>query len=74
MGVQSKATPKRLNLEMSERLRSVLENLREQTDAESLADVVRKALAVYDFLWQEKASGGRLVIKGKDGERELVLL
>jgi len=39
-----------------------------------MTQVIRKALAVYDFLWQEKSKGGKLVVKSEDGERELVLL
>ena len=42
--------------------------------ADSLAEVIRRALAVYDFLWSESAQGGKLVVKGKQGEKELVLL
>lgn len=65
----------RLNLDMPEALRLKLENLREQTDAESLSEVIRRSLAVYDFLWQEKSKGATTIIKDEDGkERELVLL
>ncbi len=59
---------------MSEEARRKLENLRKVTDAESLAEVVRKALAVYDFLWKEQANGGKVMVRGPEGERELVLL
>jgi len=39
-----------MNLDMSQAVRDRLERLREDTDAESLADVIRRALAVYDLL------------------------
>jgi hypothetical protein len=65
---------RRLNLEMSEESRKKLESLRKETSADSLAEVIRRALAVYDFLWREKTSGGKLLVKGPKGERELVLL
>ena len=39
-----------------------------------MTQVIKKALAVYDFLWQEKSKGARLMVKSEDGERELVLL
>ncbi len=66
----------RLNMDLPESLRLRLENLREQTEADSLSEVMRRALAVYDLLWQEKSKGAAtLIIKDQDGkERELVLL
>ena len=64
----------RLNLEMPEETRRKLENLRKETNADSLAEVIRKALAVYDFLWHERAGGSRLMMRSEDGEKELVLL
>jgi hypothetical protein len=60
---------------MSEEVRQRLESLREKTDADSLAEVVRKALAVYDFLWAEREKGAKLMVQGADRkDRELVLL
>ena len=65
----------RLNLELSEEVRQRLESLREKTDADSLAEVVRKALVVYDFLWSEREKGTKLLVRGADNkDRELVLL
>jgi hypothetical protein len=66
----------RLNLEMSETMRFRLENLRITTDADSLAEVVRRAINVYDFLWREQANGRRLVTQDHDGKtiHELVLM
>jgi predicted CopG family antitoxin len=60
---------------MSEEVRERLESLREKTDADSLSEVIRRALAVYDFLWSEREKGARLVARGADNkERDLVLL
>jgi hypothetical protein len=64
----------RLNLEMGEQVRKRLEHLRDVTQADSLAEVIRRALTVYDFLWSERDQGGKLVVKREDGEKELVLL
>ena len=64
----------RLNLVVSTMVRERLENLRDETEAESMTQVIRKALAVYDFLWQEKSRGAKLIVKSEEGERELVLL
>ncbi|MBU0718263.1 MAG: ribbon-helix-helix protein, CopG family [Planctomycetes bacterium] len=65
---------RRLNLEMSEAVREALENLRDTTDADSLTEVIRRSLAVYDFLWAEKKQGGKITVKGPAGEKEIVLL
>ena len=53
-----------------------LENLRDETNAESLSEVIRKALAVYDLVWLEKSKGYRMYFRSEDGkdERELHLL
>lgn len=62
-------------MDLPESLRHRLENLQEQTDADSLSEVMRRALAVYDFLWQEKSKGSATIVKDEDGkERELVLM
>lgn len=67
---------RRLNLEVSEAVRDALERLRDLTEADSLTEVIRRSLAVYDYLWNEKASGSVIMIKdrGNRQEKELVLL
>ncbi len=70
----SKGPKARLNLEMSEQVRAKLEGLRERTDADSLAEVVRRALAIYDMLWSERENNGRFFVKGPDGQLREVLL
>ena len=65
----------RLNLEMGESARQKLETLRDQTQANSLTEVVQRALAVYEYLHAEKKKGNTLVVKNQDGaEKEVVLL
>ncbi len=64
----------RLTLEMAQSVRDRLEHLRDRTEADSLAEVVRRALAVYEVLWDEKAKGNRLMLEGADGTRELLLV
>jgi hypothetical protein len=65
---------KRLNLEMAETVRLRLENLREHTEADSLTEVVRRALLVYEFLWAEKLKGSNVVIRNSTGDKELIIL
>jgi hypothetical protein len=60
---------------MPEATKESLERLREVTQAESMTEVIRRALAVYDFLWHCKESGETPIVRSKDGkERELILL
>ena len=55
-------------------VRAKLEILRDDTQADSMTEVIRRSLEVYEFLWSEKKAGGRLVIHNDDGEKEVVLL
>jgi len=64
----------RLNLEIGRDARERMEELRDETGARSLADVVSRALAVYEYLWRQKKTGGKILIQDADGTRELVLL
>ena len=71
----SRGQKTRLNLEMSEAVREQLEGLRDKTNADSLAEVVRRSLAVYDFLWKQREKGAEIVVRGPDRiDREIVLL
>ena len=50
-----------------------MEKLRDRMDAESLAEVIRRALAISDCLLSELDSGGKLFVRNDDSEKELVL-
>lgn len=62
-----------MNLEMSLRVRERVEKLSELTD-QSLSEVVRKSLAIYDLLLTETQEGGTIVIRTKNGEKEVVIV
>ena len=64
----------RLNLEMAIGVRQRLEELREETNAGSLGEVIRRALTVYDFLLTEKTLGRKLFTKGDGETKEVVLI
>ena len=76
MATNQKRPTTRLNLEVGPRAREKLERISEETE-QSLSDVIRNALAVYDLLWSElRAQPGRkLLVTEPDGskERELVI-
>ncbi len=58
----------RLNLAVSPTVKKRLEDLQSRTDADSLTEVVRKALLAYDrIVWLEERSY-KLMIEGADGE------
>lgn len=67
-------TISRLNLEMSLQSRQRLEQLRQDTDADSLVDMIRKAVDLYEHVIQAQARGEKIVSRGPEGERELVFL
>jgi len=64
----------RPTLEMAEQVRKQLEHLRDQTNADSLAEVIRRALAVYDLLWEERVQGNRIILRSGKEEKELLLV
>lgn len=62
----------RINLEVSPQVRDLIKDLRVKSDAASLAEVFRKALAIYDMVLDHNAAGGKLVLESSAGEREVV--
>ncbi len=64
----------RLNLDLPKRTRDRLERVREMSEADSLTEVVKRALSVYDVLLTAKFErNGRILLKTSDGESELLL-
>lgn len=66
----------RLSIEVPETVRDLIEVLRVETEADSLTEVIRKALRVYAYAVRAKKSEGRsLFIRDADGTmRELLLV
>jgi hypothetical protein len=71
-----KEPTRRLTIDLTEPARERLEQLRATAEADTLTEVVRRALAVYEKLWSVQKRTGQVVIRGENGEpdRELVLL
>jgi hypothetical protein len=59
---------------MREEVRRRLEELREETEADSLTEVIRRALAVYELLWRETRQHGELVIRRNGDEIRVALV
>jgi hypothetical protein len=52
-----------------------MEHLRDKTGADSLTEVVRRAVTVYDVLVSAWQNGSTVTIRNKDGtEREIILV
>jgi hypothetical protein len=64
----------RLNLDLSPKVKDQLSELQTRTDAASLVEVIRRALAVYDMLLDHEATNGKIILENADGTRERVRL
>jgi hypothetical protein len=64
--------PHRLNLEMTDAVKNRLDQLRDQTQADSQSEVIRRALAIYEFLWQKRSDGAEIVLRKPDGSESLL--
>ena len=51
-----------------------MEQLRDETGAHSLTEVVSKSLAVYDYIWAQKKDGAKILIQDSEGTQEIVIL
>ncbi len=60
-----------MTLELPAKAREKLERLSKETD-QSLSEVIRRALATYDLLWTESQSGHSVILRGPEGEREVI--
>lgn len=66
-------TVKRLNLALRQEVHDRMEYLMEETEAETITEVIKKSLAVYDYLLTQKKSGAKLIIQDEKGQREVIL-
>lgn len=60
----------RLNLDLSPTVKAQLDQLQLQTEAASLTEVIRRALAVYDLIVEQDKSEGSIILENADGTRE----
>lgn len=64
----------RLNLDLSPRVKDQLADLQKRTDAASLVEVIRRAVAVYDMFLDHESNGGKTILQNRDGSKELIKL
>ena len=64
----------RLNLELSRQVHEQIQVLQSRSDATSLTEVIRRALALYDLITEHISEGGRIILRHKNGDEESVKL
>jgi hypothetical protein len=64
----------RLNLKVPQTVRDRMECLRDETEADSLTEVIRRALAVYELLVEQRRDGWDIVVRRGDEERSVLLM
>lgn len=66
----------RIHMEVPERVRERIRTLQELSGADSITDVIRRALSVYDaVLTISRVQGRKLIVRDSDGkEAELLIV
>lgn len=67
-------TGRRHNIVLSEKSRALLQNLIPRTDADTMSEVIRRALVAYDMLVSAKEAKMRIIFTDGVQEREIKLL
>lgn len=65
---------RRLSLDLTPQVKARIENLRDITEAESITEVIRRALASYELLCEAQASGKSIFIRDSNGEESSIIL
>ena len=60
----------RLNLDLTPRAKELLEDLQRRTEATSLVEVVRRAIALYDLAVTHTQQQGSISLEAADGTKE----
>ena len=74
MAVQNEPERARLSLDVTQRVKDQLSELMNRTDAGSITEVIRRALALYDLATEHECEGGTIVFHHADGHDETVRL
>ncbi len=65
---------RKLTLELSLPVRERLTQLQQRSEADSLTEVIRRSLAIYDLLLAAREEGAEIVIRSASGEKVLALV
>lgn len=65
----------RINLDITPEAKKALQGLQERTEASSLIEVIRRAIALYDLVDSQTEEGNALIVRRMDGtETQIILL
>lgn len=64
----------RLNLDLPVSVRERMDRVREMSEADTISEVIRRSLAVYEALLDMAHDGAKVVTRGRDGTEEVVLM
>jgi hypothetical protein len=64
----------RINLILTSKVKEQIDEMQELSNASSLTEVLRKSLAVYQFLLDRRAPDGSVTLKNSDGSEEKIVL
>jgi hypothetical protein len=62
-----------LSLELQVSVRERMEALRDETNADSITEVIRRALSVYEMLGNAANEGGQLIVEFHDHSSQVLL-
>lgn len=65
---------RKLTLELSLPVRERLTSLQKRSEADSLTEVIRRSLALYDLLLAARDNGAEIIIRSPAGEKTLALV
>jgi uncharacterized secreted protein with C-terminal beta-propeller domain len=57
----------RLNLDLPKSIRERIERVRTMIEADSLTEVVRRSISLFEALIEFKSEGARIIIRNKNG-------
>lgn len=63
-----------MNLEVPPEVRDNMKALQKKSKAASLAEVFKRALALYEMVLDHNSVGGKIVFEDRDGNREVLRL
>ena len=64
----------RLNIALLSEVRKQIEDIRDYTHAESMTKVIRKAVSVYDNSLSLTEDSSQIIVRGKEGDKEIILV
>lgn len=65
---------RKLTLELSLPVHERLRSLQQRSEADSLTEVIRRSLAVYDLLLAARENGEEIILRSGGGEKMLALV